>query len=155
MPRQQPPSDALFARAAELRAAGASWEAIAKEVHRRERTVRGWPRKYTDRWTTALIQAEQRMTAQADCESVFTLRKLLLSQDEKVRWHAAKALIGRRVDHKKIELKSPPPPNPALSNEAARIIAFLDGQPDEELTAIAAELAPLPPAAINGSGPLP
>ncbi len=145
MPRKQPPSDSLFARAAELRATGASWDVVAEEVGRAVRTVSGWPRKYADRWTTALIQAERRITAQSDCESVLTLRKLLLSQDEKVRWHAAKALIARRVERDKIELKSPPP-QPALSSEAARLIAFLDGQPDEELSDIIAEL-PLHPVA--------
>lgn len=146
MPKRQPPSEELFARAAELRAAGATWQTIATEVNRHERIVRGWQRKFAERWADALIQAERRMTAQADCESVLTLRKLLLSQDEKVRWHAAKALIARRVDRDKIDLKTPAPTQPALSSEAAQIIAFLDGQPDEELSAIIAELPAHPEA---------
>ena len=145
MPRQQPPSDSLLARAAELRATGASWDVVAEEVGRAARTVRSWPRRYAERWTDALVQAERRITVQSDCESVLTLRQLLLSPDEKVRWHAAKALIARRVERDKIDLKTPPPP-PALSSEAARLIAFLDGQPDEELSAIIAELPPHPVA---------
>jgi transposase len=136
------PSDELFARAAELRAAGASWETIAKEVNRAERTVYRWQRKFAERWAEALVQAERRMTAQADCESVRTLRGLLMSKDEKVRWHAAKSLINRRVDRDKIDLKTPLPTKPLLSSEAAQIIAFLDGQPDEELSAIIAEVSP-------------
>jgi hypothetical protein len=149
MPRQKPPSDDLFARAAELRATGATWEAVAKHVQRAARTVRRWPLKYADRWAAALGRAERRMTAQADCESVLTLRKLLLSADEKVRWHAAKALITRRVERDKIELKTVPASPPTLTSEAARLIAFLDGQPDEELAAITADLA-LPPAPEAG-----
>ena len=149
MPRQQPPSNELFTRAAELRAMGLSWEAIAKEVNRVERTVRGWQRKYAERWTAALLQAERLMSAQSDCESVLTLRKLLLSQDEKVRWHAAKCLIARRNEREKIELKTPVIPHTPLTSEAARLIAFLDGQTDEELTAITAEFAQLPAAATD------
>jgi hypothetical protein len=138
----------LFARAAELRAAGASWPTIAREVHRSERIVRGWQRNYAQRWADALVQAERRLTAQSDCESVHTLRGLLLSADEKIRWHAAKALIARRIDHQKIELKTPPPSQPAHSSAAAELLILLDGLPDAELTAIAAisEPAELPEA---------
>jgi hypothetical protein len=140
MPRYQPPSDDVLARAAEVRAAGAAWQAVGEEVGRAARTVRRWPRLYADRWTAAYIEAERVLAALADSESVLTLRKLLVSRDEKIRWHAAKALIGRRIDRAKIELKSPPPTQPALSSDAARYIAFLDGHSDEELDAIIAEL---------------
>ncbi len=149
MPRQQPPSDELFARAAELRATGATWETVAREVNRVERTVRGWQRKYAERWAAALVQAERLMAAQSDCESVLTLRKLLLSQDERVRWHAAKCLIARRVERDKLALKTPPASHPPLTSEAARLIAFLDGHPDEELAAIVADLAPPPAPATD------
>jgi hypothetical protein len=148
MPRPQPPSDALFAKAAELRAGGASWDVVAEQVHRAVRTVTGWPRKYPDRWAAALVAAERRLAAQADSESVLTLRALLRSNDERVRWHAAKSLMTRRIERDKLEQKtSPPASHPPLSSDAARLIAFLDGQPDEELAAIAAELAqhPAPP----------
>src|SRR5262245_59681589 len=104
MPRQKPPSDELFATAAELRATGATWEAVAEHVDRAARIVRRWPRKYAERWTAALLQDERLMAAQSDCESVLTLRKLLQSQDERVRWHAAKCLIARRVERDKIAL---------------------------------------------------
>ena len=149
MRKRQSSLEKLFARAAELRAAGATWKTIAKEVKRSERTVYRWPRNFPEQWAEALLQAERRMTAQSDCESVHTLRRLLLSADEKICWHAAKALIARRIDHHKLELKLPPPTRPTLSSDAAQLIAFLDGQPDEELTAItviASEPAALPDA---------
>jgi hypothetical protein len=142
MPRPKPPSDELLLNAAEQRVAGATWEAVAKEVHRAARTVRRWPRKYAERWTAALVQAEWRMASQADCESVLTLRKLLLSQDEKVRWRAASRLVARRLERDKIQLKSASTTSPSLSSEAARLIAFLDGQSNEQLSAIIACLPP-------------
>jgi hypothetical protein len=149
MPRPKPPSVELLAHAAELRAAGATWETVAKQVQRAVRTVSGWPRKYADRWTTALVQAERLLAAQSDCESVLTLRKLLLSDDERVRWHAAKCLIARRVERDKLALKAPPASPTPLTSEAARLIAFLDGQPDEELATIVADLTPLPAPATD------
>lgn len=149
MPRQQPPSDDTFARAAELRAAGSSWETVAKQVRRAVRTVSGWPRRYADRWTAALTAAERRLAAQADVESVLTLRKLLLSDDERIRWHAAKSLVARRIERDKLDRKSPAAAGSPLSSDAARLIAYLDGQPDEELAAIVADLARLPPPATD------
>ena len=147
MPR--PPSDELIAKAAEIRDTGLSWESVAREVKRAVRTVYYWQRKYADRWTAALLQAERLMTAQSDCESVLTLRKLLLSDDERIRWHAAKCLIARRIERDKIERKSPAVPPIPLSSEAARVIAFMDGHSDEELAAITAEFAQLPAAATD------
>lgn len=106
MPRQQPPSDDVLAKAAELRAAGSSWEAVARRVRRAVRTVGGWPRKYADRWAAALVRAERRLAAQADGESVLTLRTLLLSDDERVRWRAATALLARRLERDKLDRKT-------------------------------------------------
>jgi len=149
VPRKRPPSEELFVRAAELRAMGLNWEYIAKEVNRVERTVRGWQRKYAERWTAALLQAERLMAAQADCESVLTLRKLLLSNDERIRWHAAKCLIARRNDRDKLERKFPAVLPTPLTSDATRLIAFLDGHSDEELAAIVADFAQLPAAASD------
>jgi hypothetical protein len=142
MPKPTPPSDELLHRAAELRAAGATWETVAREVKRSVRAVYYWPRRYAERWTDALTRAERLMTAQADCESVRTLRGLLVSKDETVRWHAAKILIARRIDRDKIELKNPQSTQRPLGSEAAQLIAFLDGHSDEELSEISAALAP-------------
>jgi hypothetical protein len=148
MPRQQPPSDEVFAHAAELRAAGATWDKVAKAVNRVERTVRGWTRKYADRWADALFQAERRMASQSDCESVLTLRKLLVSQDEKIRWHAAKCLVNRRLERDRIAIRSPASDFARLSPEAVRYLILMDGQSNEELRAIAACLPEHPPVPV-------
>jgi hypothetical protein len=134
MPRKKPPSEALFARAAELRAAGVAWETIAKEVNRAVRTVYYWPRKYPKLWADALVQAERNMTGQSDSEAIRALRGLLMSQDEKIRWHAAKSLIVRRLERDKIELKvqSRNPQRP-LTDEARELLYFLDEHSNEQL----------------------
>jgi hypothetical protein len=149
MPRQKPPSRKLLAQAAELRVAGAEWKTVAREVNRAVRTVYYWPRKYPERWARALQQAERLMTAQSDSESVNTLRRLLLSSEEKVRWRAARALIARRLDRDKLELAAPPPDQHVLSPEAALLAAQLEEHSDEEHAATFADLFPsaaAPPA---------
>ena len=126
MPRKKPPSEELFARAAELRAAGVTWETIAKEVNRAVRTVYYWPRKYPKLWADALLQAERDMNSQSDSEAVRGLRGLLMSQDEKIRWHAAKSLIVRRIERDKIELKSPPPKRPSAPKRPSSSLSSMD-----------------------------
>jgi hypothetical protein len=155
MPTQLPPSNDLFARAAELRVAGRTWKTVAAEVRRTEQTVRKWPRKYPDRWLAALLQAERFMTAQADNESIHTLRGLLVSKDEKVRWHAANALIARRVARDKMELKSRQETDQPLSNEAYHLLVLMDRHTNEELKEIIGSIRPLPVSASGGGEPQP
>src|SRR4051794_28517484 len=97
MPRNTPPPDALLATAAELRAAGLAWDAVAAEVGRAADTVRKWPGLYPSRWTKHLRAAEDRLLAEAAAESVFFLRKQLRSDDEKTSRDAADKLIRFRV----------------------------------------------------------
>ena len=150
MPRQQPPPQELLVRAAELRVAGAMWKTVAREVNRAVRTVYYWPRKYPDRWLAALRQAERFLTASGDCESVQTLRGLLTSGSENLRWHAARTLIARRSDRDRLERQTPAPAQPAPSPEA-QFIAFLEGHSDEELADIEAVLAPPPTPTTEAS----
>ena len=155
MPNLPPPSSAVFARAAELRVGGATWKTVAREVRRAERTVRRWPRYYPDRWFAALLQAERLMTAQADNESLHTLRCLLTSEDEKIRWHAAKSLIVRRVERDKIELRARQESDQPLSNEAFQLLCFLDRQSNEELQDAISSVRSLPAPASRGGAPTP
>lgn len=145
MPANQPPSDSVLARVAELRAGGSNWEAVATELSRSAETVRKWPALYADRWAAALHDAERRLVSDAGAESVFILRQLLRSKDEKVRRDAARFLIYLRLELTKLDQKSPavlsPPP---LTSEAARLIAFLDGHSDDELSELVGTLFPLP-----------
>lgn len=136
----KPLNDDLLNRAAELRAAGGTWEAVAAKIHRAADAVRKWPRDYADRWKLALREAERRLVCEAAAESVLVLRTLLRSEDEKVSRDAARSLTDLRLDLSKLEIAAGSEPSQPLTSEAARILAFLDGHPDEELARLAANV---------------
>src|SRR5205823_5367444 len=81
MSAAKPPSDELLSRAAELRAGGSTWDAVAAKLNRSADTVRRWPALDPDRWQAALRAAERRLVAEAGAESVLVLRTLLRSED--------------------------------------------------------------------------
>ena len=139
MPANKPPSDDLLARAAELRAGGLSWEAVAAKIGRAADTVRRWPTQYPDRWQAVLHAAERRLVSEAGAESVLVLRQLLRSDDEKVRRDAARFLVYLRLELAKLDQKTPAPTSPPLTSDAARLVAFLEGHTDEELEQFIAE----------------
>jgi hypothetical protein len=142
MSRNKSPSDELLNQAAELRAGGAKWETVAAQLHRSADTVRKWPREYAGRWKAALHEAERRLVFDAAAESVLVLRTLLRSDDEKVRRDAARSLTDLKLDLAKIDLSARDPEAQPLGSEAARLIAFLDGHPDDELAALTANVFP-------------
>lgn len=151
MAANKPPSDELLNRAAELRAGGAKWEAVAAALNRSAETVRKWPREYADRWKPALRDAERRLVCEAAAESVLVLRNLLRSDDEKVRRDAANSLTDLRLDLTKLDLTSSEAEPEPLTSEAARLIAFLDGHTDDELSRLAANVFP----AFEAEAPVP
>jgi hypothetical protein len=145
MPDPKPPSESVLARAAELRAAGNGWEAVAEVLRRSPGTVRRWPELYTDRWQAAVRLAERRLLADAGAESILVLRQLLRSRDDKVRRDAAKFLIFLRLEQAKLDLKAEPAPAEPTPD---RLFAeFLEAHTDEQLEQLAASLrsTPLPP----------
>jgi transposase len=134
MPSNQPPSDDLMTLAAELRAGGLSWEAVAAKVDRSAETVRKWPTAYPDRWHALLHAAERRLARDAAAESMLILRQLLRSDDEKVRRDAARLLINLRVELDKIDLRSAKPSGQATTSDAIRLLARMLGiYTDEQL----------------------
>lgn len=157
-----PPSDALLADAAELRAGGATWEVVAARLGRAADTVRHWPRAYPDRWRDALFRAERRLAREAGAESVLILRALLRSDDEKVRRIAAQSLVNlwlslARLDQRAGLADKPPPP---LTSDNYRLVAFLEGQSDDQLARLTAALLASVPAlgaghALPDGGPRP
>jgi hypothetical protein len=150
MATTNPPSDELIARAAEDRAGGATWAAVAANLGRSAETVRRWPTLYPERWQAALRDAEVRLAGDAGAEALLTLRQLLRSDDEKVRRDCAQALLRLRFDLTRLGLNtSPDRPAAGLTPEAVRFIAYLDGHPDDELAQLTADLSP--PA--RGPGP--
>ena len=131
------PADVVLARAADLRAAGASWDAVAARLNLPAETAREWPALYPTAWQTALRTAERRLVAEASAESVLILRQLLQSDDEKVRRDAAKFLVDLRLELAKLDRPSEPPP-PPLTSDTARFVAFLEGHTDEQLAELVA-----------------
>lgn len=84
----------LLARAAELRASGASWNNVAVALGRSAATCRRWPQKYPDLWRQAFATAARERLAEGGAEGLQTLREMLRSKDDKTRETAAKALAG-------------------------------------------------------------
>lgn len=138
MSAAKPPSAVLFSRAAELRVRGSSWEAIAKEVGRAEKTVREWVRTYPREWQKAVREAEAQVAQEATAESVLTLRRQLRSDDEKTTREAAAALIKFAATKKPRPRTKPR--GAKASPQVASMAEFVGGLTDEEVTALLHEL---------------
>src|SRR5689334_11220487 len=67
----------LMKQAAELRALGASWEMVGRQIRRSPRAVRRWPERYAADWSGLLREAQDTLLAQLAGESASVLRKLL------------------------------------------------------------------------------
>lgn len=141
----------LVARAAELRAAGASWEAVADQLKRRPETVRRWPDAYSAFWKRAFAAAEKRQLADAGAEAVLVLRQLLRVDDDKVRRDVARTLTALRAGQRK-RARRPRPE--AATSDAARLTAFLEALDDAQALALINELLANCPSAC-GTAPAP
>ncbi len=137
MHKRKPPPESVFVRAAQARAAGSGWEAVAKLVGRSAHTVRKWPHAYPDRWAAALRTAERTAIDSAAAESVLILRDLLRSEDDKVRVQAAWRLVYQRLEQHKIELKAAAQRPPEPPSDAHRLADFVRNHTHEQLCEIA------------------
>jgi hypothetical protein len=86
--------------AAELRAAGATWETIAGQLQRQKNVVSRWQNYYAEEWEQLLRDAEERTSRHANNEARNSLRIALRSLDAKERLAAAKQLAHMRKDEK-------------------------------------------------------
>ena len=148
-----PPSiRTLMATAAELRAAGNSWETIALRLKRTVRTVRAWATRYPDDWNRRYRAAEDRQLADAGLEACLYLRKLQRSTDERIAERVAKFLYDKRckavIEQDKLDTAAD---NPAgeRDDDWEEFIAYVEGLTDEERQAceedmVAARLAEAP-----------
>ena len=146
MPAHKPPPDDLLALAAELRAGGAAWDAVAAKVGRAMNTVRQWPTAYPARWKKALHAAEQQQLADATAESVHTLRRQLRSADEKSSRDAATKLIQFRVALGKRARPKRATTTDTGTADAHTIAAFVAGLADAEIDRLIADLTGHGPA---------
>ncbi len=107
----------LCERAAEMKAAGSSWEAIATALQRTVQTVKKWPRVYANEWQELFGQFEKQFVDEAAAESVLALRKQLRIEKSTLSVQAADKLIRYRISRAKSTPAPPPPPNEGMSAE--------------------------------------
>lgn len=133
----------LMTVAADLRAAGNTWETIALRLKRTVATVRGWPTRYADDWGRLYRAAEHRQLADAALEASLLLRKLLRSQDERVVERVCKFLYDR---HCKVLLEQDKQDAGAVDSAGDRdddweaFIAYVESLTDEQRQALEADL---------------
>jgi len=152
------PSEALLdllSQAADLRARGASWEAVAAAVGRDVKTCKRWPRDHPDEWRRLLCAAEDRFLHEAGSEAGSVLRRLVRAEDGKVSREVCRFLFGqfRRLRQGRADATTLGP-----RSESARLVDYIEGLNDAERDKLIDELvaqrqpqAGAPPAA--GGGP--
>jgi hypothetical protein len=126
----------LLTVAAQLRAAGASWETIAARVKRSARTCRHWPVAYPDEWRRRYRQAEALLFAEAGAEALLILRAQLRSQNEKISLAAAQFLLKNRTDLRAQEDRAAAAGPGALDAEITRFVAHVRDLSDAQLDAL-------------------
>jgi hypothetical protein len=90
-------NNSLLAIAAEMRAAGASWEKIGQEVGRHQDTCRHWPERYPATWHRLFLAAEERHIATGGSEALTALRIMLRKGSERAQLSAAQTLYRGRL----------------------------------------------------------
>lgn len=122
--------------AADLRAAGVSWEAIASALKRNPDTCRQWPRTHAEAWRRLSRLAELEAARGAWAEARAVLRQLLRSNEDKSRLSAAAQLLKpRRVKPRRIE----PHPISTEHRELAEFISEVKGLDDDKLQQMLAD----------------
>ncbi|HJZ89955.1 MAG TPA: hypothetical protein VKE40_03730 [Gemmataceae bacterium] len=119
----------LLATAAEIRAVGYPWDAIAAKVHRKIKTCQNWPAKHKPEWDRVYHEVQTRRFESTSNEWHSHLPALVRDKDPKVRrpalalWlrHGAQAygLGGTMV---------PPAPPPAEPTATAKLVKRLTGE---------------------------
>src|SRR5262245_51751561 len=73
--------------AAELRASGATWETIGRQIDRQATLIMRWVRQYAQEWEQLLRDAEARASREGGNESRMALRLLLRHKSARIRLH--------------------------------------------------------------------
>ena len=113
--------------AADLRAAGATWETAARQVGRDPTLLIRWARHYREEWQGLYREAEERWARRASDEGRAMLRTLFRAASAKVRRAVADKLAQRRHDEKVREAP------PDLHAEQSAYLAFVEQMTDEQL----------------------
>jgi len=122
----------MLSEIADLRARGASWEKVAKELQLNMHTIKKWPQRYRMAWAKALGAARRELQNELMAESLLQLRKLLRSKKETIIRDSATRLLqyfsgkSRRRPTKAGARRSP-------TNDFDRIATHLAGMSNEEV----------------------
>ena len=116
--------------AADLRARGVAWEAIAQVVNCKLEICRDWPKRYPADWRRLLRRAVRQHQHDGNAEGLRTLRELVRAKDEKTKLRAASRLYAPTTGKSR---RSNPPAMTAVDREMAIFISELKGLSDEDL----------------------
>jgi len=150
----------LVVKAADLRARGVSWAAVAAKVGRKVDTVEEWPKRYADVWKQALAEGRLAAASETASEGGAVLRLLLRSNDEKIKRDAVR--LSLEFEARALERTQPAAERDAEDtpdSEAVRIVKFAQGMSHDELRALLREVvaeegsAPGGHAVPDGKGP--
>jgi hypothetical protein len=134
--------------AAELRAAGATWETIGESLGRHAFVMTRWARVYRDDWQRLLNDAQDRALRQRDAEARAKLRGLLRHESSRIRLATADQLLRQRLAEKAAETPAD------LRAARAAFLADLDQMSDAELHEFVAEfLQKTPLLSAPGTAP--
>lgn len=133
MTQLTPRIQTILKLAAELRATGASWEAVSRRLARAASTVRGWTRQFPEVWAQEYTAAVAALGTETSAEARLVLRELLRSDNEKIRFSAAQALL-------RIQQQEPASQVESASGNA--LLAELEQLSDEDLARLAHGSAP-------------
>src|SRR5262245_54977728 len=121
----------LLATAAEMRAVGHPWEAVAKEVNRRVKTCQNWPAKHKDLWDPLYRQVQQRRYESTANECHTYLLGLCRDKDPKVRQPAlALWLKHGAAAYGPGGAMAPPPVPPEPASKNAKLVGEMIARAD-------------------------
>ena len=113
----------LLAVAAEMRAVGYSWEAVAEKVRRKPETCQKWPARHAAEWEPRYRAAQLKRFDDLHNEVGYHLNQLLRDGDKKVKAEAIKVLTAQLtsllswLEHRLPEELAKPP----LSDDVATL----------------------------------
>ena len=141
----------LLTRAAELRAAGASWTTVAQEIRKIAETCRAWPRRFPETWRRLFRQALGERAAEGGVEAHIYLRKLIRHDNPHISLCAAQFLQRAWESQMTREDKAERPDPAQVAAEVAEFAKFVKGLTDDQLANHLAEFLARRPAAAAGA----
>lgn len=125
-------SENVLKQMAELRAAGAPWAVVARDLSCAESTLHRRVRRAGAVWKRMLAAARSQLAREALAESVHTLRQELRSDDERSRRDAAGKLMRYGLAMR-TRSKNTAKSAPAQPRSVTQLVAYVQSLSDEEL----------------------